>query len=660
MQATQILQGVRSLGLALIAFVSGMGLAAAAEKDIAGTLLVVFDSSGSMWGQLQGGGTKFEEAHRALARSLPAPETAVETGLVVFGPGCGNVDVAAQPGLRQGSETVAAIPSLNPRSKGPSTAGVETALGMLSAGRPASIVLVADGADNCQRDLCRLAEEIGAQRSDLHIHVVALGLPQPPPDLTCAATATGGRVFPVETPADADAGIAEAVEAALLDLGPRNRKPLETAAPGAGSSPDAAARIDPKGPPHLVLKGHLGEQKNVLEQAVRWRVYKGAAPPGPEATPILDVLEAQLALPLAGGDYHVRADLDRARVAGSVSVSEAGPTEFKAGFNAGIARISVPGSAVAGQRPGSLVTIRPAEEGMEIKGPILLDATRTRDIVLPAGRYLIATQNGPAETERPLAIAAGAVQELELQATTGDIVPLVSGAMEGEGLMFRVSVDDPDATGGRRVLARSAARQPTFQLPAGTYYVEAEQGLARSRARVALGAGRIEKTPLNLQAGRIALTARVPDSAAGAGRPAIYKLYGADGRDLLAQSSAARPNFVVPPGRYRLVAEIGARNVRAEGTIDIAPGDDRQVALAVDAGEIQLRVSDDKGRALAGQFWEVLDSGGSVVWRTQQSSPRGLLAPGRYTVRCETRRGLVEGVFEVASGDAKTIELRVP
>ncbi len=93
--------------------------------------------------------------------------------------------------------------------------------------------------------------------------------------------------------------------------------------------------------------------------------------------------------------------------------------------------------------------------------------------------------------------------------------------------------------------------------------------------------------------------------------------------------------------------------------LDLSSGEDRDVLLNFLAGDVKLRVSDGQGRAITGQFWEVLDSNGALVWRTQQGSPRGLLAPGRYNVRCETRKGTVEGAFVVAAGDAKTVELRI-
>ena len=128
---------------------------------------------------------------------------------------------------------------------------------------------------------------------------------------------------------------------------------------------------------------------------------------------------------------------------------------------------------------------------------------------------------------------------------------------------------------------------------------------------------------------------------------------------LVARSSARPAQFIVPPGRYRILAEIGARNVRTIQDLNLSSGDNRGVSLNVMAGDVKLRVSDAQGRALTGQFWEVLDSSGALVWRTQQGSPRSLLAPGFYNVRCETRKGIVEGTFEVAAGDTKTVELRV-
>ena len=208
-------------------------------------------------------------------------------------------------------------------------------------------------------------------------------------------------------------------------------------------------------------------------------------------------------------------------------------------------------------------------------------------------------------------------------------------------------------------MARSAAQRPVFELPAGTYYTEAKVGFAQANNRVALGSGKLLSQTLTVEAARIRVKANIPPDQRRRPRPVVYKLYTLEPLAVLARSSGKAPEFIVAPGRYRVVADIGSRNVRSVQDVLVAAGDDADVTLNVAAGDVKLRVTDKDGKPLTGQFWEVVDDSGAAVWRTQRLVPHALLAPGRYRVRCETRSGLVQGEFSVAAGDAKTIELRV-
>lgn len=80
--------------------------------------MVLFDSSGSMWGQLPGGQeAKYAAARDGLLRSLPALDVRVRTGLTTFGRGCNGIDVVLPPDVRPQDRTVAPLKSLNPDRK---------------------------------------------------------------------------------------------------------------------------------------------------------------------------------------------------------------------------------------------------------------------------------------------------------------------------------------------------------------------------------------------------------------------------------------------------------------------------------------------------------------------------------------------------------------
>lgn len=660
--AAPVIRAARAVSI-LLAAAAGViaAFAPATAQQATGTLVVVFDSSGSMWGNLPlGAGTKFEVAHAALAKSLPGADGGVKTGLVTFGPGCTRVDIATAPELRNGSDTVAPLDALNPKSKGPVVAAIEQTTSLMEPGLPAAILLVADGPDNCGQDLCALAQKIASERPGLKIHTIGLGLDQAPPDLACASTLTKGRYFNAATAPDVDTAIAAATQAALLDIQVR-QKPRIVGKPAVATRP--GLQINPQGAPHLVLNAVLGSSGVAVDKPVRWRVYKSSGPPEAEALPILDVLEPRFAVPMAAGDYFIEASLGRNKFSKAATVGEAGPTNVQAVFEAGIVKLSASSDQRTASESGAatLITVRQADDKSDAP-PLIVSPYPEGELILPAGRYEIRAESGPLDTARVVDVAAGTRQDVALPLSVGELALSVTAPIAGvqaKDLEFTVAVDDPDRPGGRRRVARSAAQAPVFDLPAATYYVEVHSGLASVSDRIALGAGKRVEKSLKLEAARLDVETNAPLDEDARPQPVVYKLYQLAPLRALARSSQRSPSFVVAPGRYRIIAEIGARNVKAAEDIEVIAGEAKRVSLGVLAGDVRLNVTDQGGGALGGQFWEVIDAAGSVVWRTQQRSPRGLLAPGRYSVRCETRKGLVEGTFEVAAGDAKTVEFRL-
>ncbi|KUO67240.1 MAG: hypothetical protein APF80_07155 [Alphaproteobacteria bacterium BRH_c36] len=650
-------------GIALFAVAAGAIVATtpAPAQQATGSLIVVFDSSGSMWGNLPGSSaTKFELARAALAESLPRTDSGVKTGLVTFGPGCSSINVATAPGLRNGSDTVAPLQTLNPKSKGPVVAAIEQTTSLLEDGQPAALLLVADGPDNCGRDLCALAQKIAGERPGMKIHTIGLGIEQAPPDLACASSLTKGRYFSAASAPDVATAIAAATDVALLDL-QIQPKPRLVEKPALAQRP--GLQIDPKGAPHLSVSAILGSGGETVAKPVRWRLYRSSSPPEPDALPVLDVLEPRFAVPMAAGEYYIKASLGRAKFGQAVKIGEAGASNVQAVFDAGIVKFSAAADQQAASESGAatLITVRQADDTSR-SAPLIVSPYPEGELILPAGRYEIEAASGTLEIKRVIDVAAGARQEVKLALNAGELVLSAQAPIAGvqaKNLEFTVSVDDPDRPGGRRQVARSAAQAPVFDLPAATYYVEVRSGLASTSDRIALGAGKRVEKSLILEAGRLDVETDAPLGEDSRPQPIVYKLYQLDPLRALARSSQRSPSFVVAPGRYRIVAEIGARNVKAAEEIQIVAGQAKRVSLGVLAGDVRLNVSNENGTALGGQFWEVIDAAGSVVWRTQQRSPRGLLAPGRYSVRCETRKGLVEGTFEVTAGDTKTVEFRV-
>lgn len=648
------------LALLLIASASSRAaISAEAEPDDAGpTIMVLFDSSGSMWGQLPGGQqAKYAVARDGLLQSLPALDLRARTGLITFGRGCNGVEVVLPPDVRPQDRTVAPINALNPRGKGPLGEALLRAAEQVETGRRASLVVIHDGPDNCRQDSCAVARGIAASHPGMPIHLVSLGLDEASTDaVSCIAEETGGRVFPVQSLPEVGPAIGAAMKLAMTGGVPA---PARASRPGAPEAqpPRQQPKIPTDGPPHLVVSATLGESRPV-DKPVHWRIFRA----GDEALPVLDILETQFAVPLPAGSYIMQASLGRAKARQTVEVAEKGPTSVTISFSAGIARVTTrfgDDGNVAAKLP-VLVSVAEIHETSSASEPRLTPTmvipSPSSEFVLPAGKYRITAESGQSRVARDVAISAAEIEGVTLDLSAGQLqLSSVSagGAPVTGDLAYFLSVDDPAAPGGRREVVRTTASEPILALPAGTYYIDVKSGLYEKHDQIAVGAGQVVRREIILDAARLRVSANVPIDGGAEASPVVYRIFsrGPYPREV-ALSWDRDPEFTLPPGRYRIVAQIGARNVEAAQEVELAPGAEEAIELTAHAAELRLRVAEGSGAVSTNRFWEIRSSDGKVVWRTSQHTPRVLLAPGIYQVRCELRDRTLQGTVELAAGQS--------
>lgn len=622
------------------------------------TIVILFDSSGSMWGSLPGGQqAKYAVARDALRQSLPALDVRARMGLITFGRGCSGVDVVLPPDVRPQDRTIAPLNALNPRGKGPLGAALLRAAEQVETGRRASLIVIHDGPDNCRQDTCAVARDIAASHPGMPIHLVSLGLDEVAANaVACIAKETGGQIFSARSTLEVAPAIDQAIKLAMTSPVP---------APKPAEQPDPASKreklqVPADGPPHLLVSATLGPSLPV-DKPVHWQIFRSG-----EDTPVLDVLEAQFAVPLPSGSYVIQATLGRAQARQVVEVAEKGPTLATVAFSAGIARITTRfGSNEAAELP-VLVSVAAIDEAATTAAapgltPVIAIPSRSSELVLPAGTYRITATSGLSSATRDVDIAPAEIENVTLDLKAGQLhlgaIPSAGATLLSE-LTYVLSVDDPAAQGGRREILRTTASEPVIELPAGTYYVRVRSGLYEKHDQIAVGAGQIVRREIVLDAARLRVSASLSVEDEDDAFPIVYRVFaeGHNGREV-ATSWDRTPSFTLPPGRYRILAQIGVGNVEAAKEVELAPGADVAIELAAQAAELRLRVAEGSGVIATNRFWEIRSPDGKIVWRTSQRTPRALLAPGLYQVRCEVRDRTFEETVELAAGQALIAKL---
>src|SRR6185312_15342379 len=148
---------LRYFAATVVAAIGVIAATDAVSADDAPTAVLLLDGSGSMWARLPPDNrAKIDIVREKLTTILQTPSS-TKVGLVSFGHrrrgDCSDVETIAAPdSVRDG--VLAPLAKLNPTGMGPLAAGLKAAADAIGTARPAQIVVVGDGADNCHQDAC--------------------------------------------------------------------------------------------------------------------------------------------------------------------------------------------------------------------------------------------------------------------------------------------------------------------------------------------------------------------------------------------------------------------------------------------------------------------------------------------------------------------------
>ncbi len=202
-----------TLGVAMATLMATTHLAAAESN-----LLFVLDSSGSMWGQVDGV-AKINTAKTVLNRLLGDLPDNTKAGLMVYGhrkkSSCVDVELVARLGQAHSRATRDVLDAITPRGKTPiayALGEARYAFDNTSGDASNNVVLISDGIETCDGDPCAVAAELAAKNVNVKVHVVGFDIPdEDRRQLECIAKKGKGRYFA----ANSTEGFTEAVSEAV-------------------------------------------------------------------------------------------------------------------------------------------------------------------------------------------------------------------------------------------------------------------------------------------------------------------------------------------------------------------------------------------------------------------------------------------------------------
>ncbi len=175
-------------------------LTGGASANAAPKAMIIFDASGSMWGQIDGV-NKIVIARDALKSVVQKWNPKVELGLTVYGHrvkgDCNDIQTVIPIGKINKKQMIDTVYSIMPKGMTPIAKSLrQVANTFRQYEGQTTIILISDGRESCEADPCATAKQLKAEGINFVAHVVGFNVDaNTDRQLACVAKATGGEYF---------------------------------------------------------------------------------------------------------------------------------------------------------------------------------------------------------------------------------------------------------------------------------------------------------------------------------------------------------------------------------------------------------------------------------------------------------------------------------
>lgn len=212
---------IRILMIFTLIFITiGAGHAADTAKK---HLMFIVDASGSM-DSLMGNKSKIALVKEALSGVIRELPSGINAGLVSYGRNrqgdCNDAEELVPLKSPDKNRFIKKLDSITPKGMSAIFLSVQKATEKLKdLTGESTIILIADGQDNCKKDPCKLIQELRKQEISFNVYVIGLDVrEEETAQLSCMAKAGNGAYFPAKTPDELTRYIRKALELAEINL----------------------------------------------------------------------------------------------------------------------------------------------------------------------------------------------------------------------------------------------------------------------------------------------------------------------------------------------------------------------------------------------------------------------------------------------------------
>jgi len=594
------MRGKRCAGLRLAllaAALLGAGAAALAKDAAPSTdpelpsTVVVLDASSSMNDKV-GGASKITVVRSELGKAIGTYGDRLSFGLVAFGhrkaSNCADSEILAKPGALTAETQAKMLGAIKPKGAAPVAAALsDAARTAAGANAKLEIVLIADGGDSCDADVCATAASLKQKSEGLRIHVIGLDDKAASlKPLACVAATTGGTFVAATTQVEFKQALVSVLDAAS------GSGAAEPAA--AGGASDQAA--DSGGGGDAAPNAAAAATPNAEDAPTPATVRTIAIPP--------PVIEPQGA--------------EQSQSTAPKSEPQAAPSPPPSGETAVNKSVPAQGQALAPAKPAAPIPPAPelklpvpvtfkalvTEQGPKLDSGLVwrvyaaaLSPDGTRKLIathreamptaaLLPGDYLVNAAYGLSNLTKKIKVESGkSIEEtfvlntgaLKLAATLPNGDPLPEGSVR-----FDIFSDEEDQFGNRHRILANAKPGVVIRLNAGAYHIVSLYGDANASVKcdVTVEPGKITEATVKQTGAKI--TFKLVQTLGGeALADTKWKILTSAG-DVVKENAGALPTHILANGSYAVVADHGGLDYTRKFSIESS--DPKQIEVVVDDG----------------------------------------------------------------------------
>ncbi len=496
--------------------------------SFAGDIMLVLDGSGSMWGRI-GGKAKISIARETIADVLKdiSPDQAL--GLMAYGHRlsgeCADIEVIVPPAKGTAAQVEAAVREISPKGKTPISDALLVASDALGwSENAATVVLVSDGLETCDRDPCAIARQLEQTGVEFVAHVVGLGTTKVENDaLSCIADITGGLFFAASHAAALTAALNQAIKA---------------------PPPPAAKAIEPAS---TRLRAVYSPDGTAVKHQISWTIAGGGQA-------VETSVSASPTLTLDAGEYTVAIQHGAVEYQGVFSVPDNLPdgssqsVEFilNAGGIAPLAVRETGGQPIIGVVKWTVTALR--DTANLVSNTSLTASDASPEFFLPAGSYRLAAEFSGLREAVLVDLAPGDMLRPELVLASGQVA--ATARMPGQSDYLRSGVRwivlKEGEGGALETVASTFSPRSGFDLPPGAYVLRFSLPTFAVDTPITVVANQVLTPELELDAGLL-------NASVARGLPTWQVIHVSTG-ERIGSDAGARASFLLAPGEYQLRA----------------------------------------------------------------------------------------------------------